>query len=160
LLDRLRNCCRVPVLLALGGIILALISAAVSPNRLSIAVVAVPLATGFYLLSATRQRQVWFALLPWAVLLNQVPLQSGAPNGMPFYHSEAVLLLLGAILALNLRTISTNSRAANSFVVAFAAWVVLAALVGVSRSGWEATLSAWRVAILALLSFRAAAEGI
>jgi hypothetical protein len=159
LFDRFRDCGRLPVLLALGSIVLALISAAASPNRFSIAVVSIPLATCFYFLSAARQRQVWFAVLPWVVLSNQVPFQAVESSRMPFYHSEAILLLLGASLAVNFPKVPAKLWVAQSLVIGFASWIALAALVGASRSGWEPALSATRMAMLALLTFRAASGG-
>jgi hypothetical protein len=113
----------------------------------------------FYYLPVSRQRQVWFAAIPWVILLNLLPSHSESTVGVPFYNSEAALLLMGAIVAPSLRATRSDAVLAHRLVACFAGWCALAALVGASTVEWGIVLSAMRKALLAFLTFRIASDG-
>ena len=89
-------------------------------------------------------------------MLNFLPHRAQSGGHVQFYQSEALLLVIAAILITNLKPANASPIAFGS-IAAYSAWIAIAALMTIPEAKWQLLVRSLSTALIAWLSYRIAA---
>jgi len=145
---------------ACGGVLLLVVSLAVSHCAVLTMALALPLLAVYWYLGCLDRYDYWLAALPWTILLIPHAVHSHFYVNRGVYASDAILILSFAILTFRANPRYKKAGWAGWAVGAMTGWMEVGALVGgYTGHDWAVCLYAMRLALLAWISFEAARLG-